>query len=182
MKRFKPNGSSFWSARRALISIFISFHCLIIGCQFFPNAASAQAVNDFSNRYVRFFGFEQSYAVFVNPRKTNKHLIGVITYKSGVTELFNYPRVEQYNLIEKIRYERFRKFFSDSLDSDELKNCREDYARYVARTHNRAGDAPYAVALKLITETIVPPNASGHASQVECTPFVTYIVQPADLN
>jgi hypothetical protein len=157
----------------------------MVVCQVFPFLPCQVELNAKTSRYMRFLGFEQSYAVFAKPVHVNKHMFGIITYQSGLTELFSYPRIEQFNILDKMRYERFRKFFSDNLERKSLIHCRSDFARYVARLYARPNDAPYSVSLITVSSPIPPPHQQlvdeTPASFSQSSVFINYFVQPEDL-
>ncbi|HEY9680920.1 MAG TPA: hypothetical protein V6C86_04995 [Oculatellaceae cyanobacterium] len=169
-----------WNGKHLAISVFILAQSAMVLSFTFPVTSWLRNVNDAVSRYLMFFGFDQTYAVFVKPRKINKHLSGFIVYKSGLTELYDYPRVEQYGFLEKIRFERYRKFFSDNLDTRYLEDGKADLARYIARTHNVGEDPPCAISLWLVTIPIPPPDGSECKPRT-IAPFIDYTVQETDL-
>jgi hypothetical protein len=168
------------TSKHIAISVFIVAQSAVILSSMFPLGTWSNAVHEAFTLYLAFFGFDQTYAVFTSPRKINKHLAGFIVYKSGLAELYDYPRTERFGLLDKLRFERFRKYFSDNLDSWNLADGRTDLARYIARTHNHPGDPPQAISLWTVTIPIPPPDGSG-SSPRSIARFIDYTVQESDL-
>ena len=168
------------SGKHVAISVFILFQSTIILASLFPVTPWLNWISDATNRYRTFFGFDQTFAVFSSPRIINKYLCGLIVYKSGLVELYDYPRVERFEFLDKLRFERYRKFFSDNLDSSVQQPAKIELAKFIARTHNTTGDPPSFVSLWIVVIPIPPPEgaATGHRT---FTRFLDYTVKESDL-
>jgi hypothetical protein len=80
----------------------------------------------------------QGWGVFSpNIRKTSMVLGANIIYDDGLRRVWEFPRIDKCDLMDKLFLERYRKFGYDHANWDEHKYMYPDYARFIARTAAR---------------------------------------------
>lgn len=168
-----------------MISAFIVFHLTLILIVLFPSRATSSLLAAFKN-YIFFFALEQNYSVFApKPRDANVHLVAVIMHKDGTLELWEYPRMERMNQVERLFKERYRKFAHDNVVWDEFTMYLPDFARYIARLNNKTPNNPPVSISLLRYSASIPEPAQGLSGplppQSETQTIITYQVKPADL-
>jgi hypothetical protein len=182
------NSSRWQHIRKPVISALIIFHISMIFCWLFPiNQFFVSLVQPF-RRYLVFMGFDQDYSMFgPNPRDTNVQLLAVVTYKSGSTKVWIYPRMERLSLIDRIRKERYRKFAYDSIAWDKYRFFWPDLARYIARQCVLPNDTPELISVHRFTQSILAPDIVADdfikertAAATDST-LITYVIHPEDL-
>jgi len=183
-------------------------HILIILSREFPIFKWQGNLNQATNSYVLFLGLDQSYTVFAPPPEFNLHFFAVVTRQSGLMEIWQYPRMDDLSLVDKLFKERYRKFLNDNLAADLLSSHRPALARYIARQKQNPQDPPYIVSIFYVLRPILLPGArelagTGANSSEEYHPvlpsrlpdafqtsdalkegvhcLITYFVRPEDL-
>ncbi len=179
---------------RLIINVFIAIHLLLITAWLFPVNPQMQAIQHFFNRYIVFLGLDQNYSMFApTVRKTNRHIIALITFQDLSTVIWTYPRMERLGLIEAMQKERYRKFTNDNIVMPCFQMFLPDFARYIARTHACANNKPELVSLYLSETDIPEPGQELSASTIaniassttgpicRLTNIFTYQVEAKDL-
>lgn len=172
--------------RKPVISAFILFHCSLNLAYMFNHHPYIQMYVRSFFSYYSFFGLEQDFGVFApKPRDSNPHLTAIITYADGTTKLWTYPRMERINLLDRIRMERYRKYFDDNVAWQRFEKLWPDLARWIARQNfNDPTNPPTMVTLQRFSSAVVipelglgKPNPPHSDHQV----LATYPVKPVDL-
>jgi hypothetical protein len=167
---------------RLVINIFIIIHLLLIVAWLFPISPQFLAIKGFFDRYIIFLGLDQNYSMFAPVvRKTNRHLIALITFPDLSTVIWLYPRVERMGIIEAMQKERYRKFANDNIVAPCFKMFLPDFARYIARAHTSIDNNPAQVSLYLSEEDIPKPAVSKEEEPSRITNIFTYQVESTDL-
>src|ERR1700753_1657398 len=108
--------------RTQLIVLALIFdNALITLSREFPLFAWQGKLNEATNGYVQFFGLDQSYTVFAPPPEYNLHFFAIVTRQSGLMEIWQYPRMDDLTLVDKLVKERYRKFLNDNLSLQALR-------------------------------------------------------------
>ena len=179
---------------RLVINIFIIIHLLLITAWLFPIGPYLVAFNTFFSRYTIFLGFDQNYSMFAPVvRKTNRHLLALITFHDLSTVIWSYPRIERMGIIEAMQKERYRKFANDNIVVPTFKMFWPDFARYIARAHVCTDNKPELVSIYLIETDISEPGQQLSAIEMNknllpneklacrLTNIFTYQVEAEDL-
>jgi len=163
---------------RLVINVFIIIHLVLIVAWLFPISSQLLAIKGFFNRYIIFLGLDQNYSMFApTVRKTNRHLIALITFQDLSTVIWLYPRMERMGLIEAMQKERYRKFANDNIVASCFKMFMPDFARHIARAHSCPGNRPELVSLYL-SETDIP-EPGQQLSAVTTSKAIVLKEQPA---
>lgn len=136
--------------------------------------------------YYQYFGLEQDFGVFApKPRDVNPHLTAIVRYRDGTTKVWTYPRMERIDLYNRIRMERYRKFFDDNLAWPRFEKLWPDLARWVARVNfEDPANPPVEVSLlRFSSAVLIPEEGLGKPNppQSEQKALATYPVKPEDL-
>ena len=183
---------------RIVINVFIIIHVLLIVAWLFPINTPLLTIKGVFHRYIVFLGLDQNYSMFApEVRKTNRHLIALVTFEDLSTVIWAYPRVERMGIIEAMQKERYRKFGNDNIVAPGFKMFLPDFARYIANNVVRrlacADSKPQLVSLYLSETDIPKPGqqlgsvaTSGEAfskgkEPSRLTNIFTYQVEPTDL-
>ena len=184
---FLISHSRWQKIRKPVISLFISFHLILIVLWIFPiRFAKRDYYLDPFKNYVLFIGLNQDYEIMApKPRDRNLHLVAVVTHADGTLELWEYPRLERMNFIERLYKERFRKYAHDRVAWEPFESFLPDLARYIARLNNKPGNPPVHVSLVRYSARIpVPPVGFKQGDlppQSDTDTIITYTVTEADL-
>ncbi len=82
-----------------------------------------------------FWGFYQNWNLY-SPviRDINFHTIITMTFADGTVMVYQMPRMDKYNLYDRYRMEKFRKWGNDVMPwKDKYKEFWPDFARYFGR-------------------------------------------------
>jgi hypothetical protein len=171
-----------WSRREAILSGFILFHIVAITVWCFGVRPVVQTrAGRGLGRYMVFSGLYQGWDMFApKPMSLNTYLQAEITYRSGRTRLWRFPRPQDAGYVQRMFLERQRKWASERLRVDENAALWPDAARYVARLNGDPNDPPASVTLIRYWSEIAPPK-SGKPEPWQHDSFFTYAVTPADL-
>lgn len=149
-----------WSRiRKPVISVFVLLHLVLITIWLFPLHGALVSLIEPFRGYILFIGIDQDFSVFApKPRSTNLHMCAVVRYRDGTERLWQYPRMERLDLLERIKKERYRKFFNDSLAWRRFKSFLPDVARYIARESNDKNNPVTTVTLLRYAAEIPKPE------------------------
>jgi hypothetical protein len=181
-----PTGPTRLTRRHALISGFILFHCVAIACYALPiDSLLVGDIKDLLRPYLSSVGLIQNWAMFApEPLSLNVYVEAQITYRSGRTVEWMFPRPQDFGYAERYLKERQRKFVSDALRLDVYAALWPGAARYVARLNNTDPTNP-PVAVKFIrhwSKILLPEPGQPHKQEPEHSyAFFTYAVTPEDL-
>jgi hypothetical protein len=105
-----------------------------------------------------FWGLNQNWALF-SPviRNINYHSIVIMTFSDGTRMIWQLPRMDKFSLVNRFRYEKFRKWDVDCLPWPDYKNFWPDFARYSGRLYYRPGNKPVQLSLHLLWNDIPAP-------------------------
>jgi len=121
---------------RIFINLFIVIHLLLIVAWLFPVNTTLLSIKNIFQNYIIFLGLDQNYSMFApEVRKTNRHLIALITFPDLSTVVWTYPRQERLGFIEAIQKERYRKFANDNIVEPSFKIYLPNFARYIAKNY-----------------------------------------------
>lgn len=116
--------------------------------------------------FILFWGLEQSWALF-SPRirDINYHTAGLVTFEDGSKYIWEPPRMDKLNLVERFRLEKFRKWGVDSLPWDTHKEYWPYLARFVGRQVYNKDNPPVQFSLMLFWAKIPPPTKEEFVSK-----------------
>ncbi|MDR3612522.1 MAG: hypothetical protein P4L53_03095 [Candidatus Obscuribacterales bacterium] len=131
-------------------------------------------------------GLKQNWALF-GPKTsfTNMHHLAKIRFADGTVKLYEWPRVDNVDLLKKGDYEPYSKLFTDNLPNDYSRRLRVSVARFIVRANINPANQPRLVTLIDVVSTIpdaflfynkpvMPPHTQIRANYV-------YRVQQKDL-
>ncbi|MBX3135325.1 hypothetical protein KF707_03745 [Candidatus Obscuribacterales bacterium] len=126
-----------------------------------PSAVLKQVIVNPIKTFWLFWGLEQNWALF-SPiiKDINYHTVGIITRQDGSNEIWEAPRMDKLDLLERFRQEKYRKWSIDSLPWPDHKEFWPYIARYVGRQKYRADNPPAKFTLLLFWTKIPPPLTS----------------------
>lgn len=126
-----------------------------------PSAVLKQAIVNPIKTFWLFWGLEQNWALF-SPiiKDINYHTVGIVTRQDGSNEIWEAPRMDKLDLLERFRQEKYRKWSIDSLPWPDHKEFWPYIARYVGRQKYRADNPPAKFTLLLFWTKIPPPLTS----------------------
>jgi hypothetical protein len=126
-----------------------------------PSAVLKHAIVDPVNTFWLFWGLEQNWALF-SPiiKDINYHTVGVITRQDGSNEIWEAPRMDKLDMLQRFRQEKYRKWSIDSLPWPDHKEFWPYIARYIGRQKYRADNPPVKFTLLLFWTKIPPPLTS----------------------
>jgi len=178
-------GSGLSRAARIAISAFVAFNLFAIVTWCVPlNSPLVALCRNLSRPYLIFTGLFQKWDMFApDPSKLNNYVAAVITYRSGATAQWTFPRMEELGYFEKYVKERYRKYANDNLRLDSNAPIWPDATRYIARINNRPGDPPVSVALVRYWSIVPPPGPNGEEGYAPWShyAFFQYKVAAGDL-
>jgi hypothetical protein len=168
---------------KILISAFIILHVTLTIAWLSPEThALRRAITDTTNWAWKFFGFWQGWELFAPAiRNVNAHSLAVINFDDGSSTAWPLPRFEQMGIVDKYRFDKFRKWNGDNAQWARYKEHWPALARYVANLHY-AGTGPKPVSFTLLQFKASMPAPSSRVSregmpqhdQAESTFFYTY--------
>jgi len=173
--------SEFW------ISIFVTSYIVMIVLWLIRDS------NPVLSRVVKFYGpiitvsgLEQNWALFSPKlRNFNFHNLAMITFRDGSVKLYEWPRMDRSNLIEKAQNEKFRKMFNDCMPWHSYADFHPSVARYVARANANPDNPPVRVALVYFWGVIPDPQfgfkQGNLPEQSKFCCYYVYQVHPRDL-
>jgi hypothetical protein len=193
---------------KLIVLSLIFLYIVILLSREFPFFKWQQEIKEATNNYVLFVGLDQSYTVFAPPPEFNLHFFAIVTRRSGLMEIWQYPRMDNLSLWDKLFKERYRKFLNDNLSLGALRSHLPALAQYIARQKQNAHDEPYVVSIFYVLRPIRLPeqdapvgtdndnkddynpvlrrrvtnpykNSEALAEGVHC--LITYFVRPEDL-
>lgn len=148
---------------RLLINGFIIIHLLLILIWLFPIYPQVLAVEGLFNRYMVFLGLDQNYWMFApSVRKTNRHLMALITFHDLSTVIWSCPRMERLGIMEAMQKERYRKFANDNIVAS-FKMFLPDFSRYIARLYGCRDNQPELVSIYLCETDIPKPETISYS-------------------
>ena len=138
---------------------------------------------------VDLFAFEQTWNMFApGVRYTNYHLIAVITFADGSSKLYEFPRMEMMDALEKYRKEKMRKLFIDNIPTTTFDIYLPDICASMARANYDKQNPPTLVTVSLHQSEIPTPNESnpppprfGMRQRVQSVTLIVYKVRHEDL-
>lgn len=170
---------------RVLMTVVLAFYLYCLALIISPDTTWRTAFYKPLHPFLSALGIWQSWNVFAPMIRTdNFHLLAVITYKNGVTSLWEFPRQDLLTGIEQMRAERYRKWVNDRLRYHEYSFLLPDAARYIARLHNHLDSPPAVVELMYFSAPIPPPDSTEAVKAPAHTQHKTifvYQVEPGDL-
>ena len=141
------------------INAFIIFHLFLITTWLFPvNHQLLDLLNVFRG-YVVFWGLDQDYSMFApEPRKKNRSLFALITFRDQSSVIWLYPRMERLPYWQSIYKERYRKFGNDNIVEPYFKIFLPDFARYIALLHSCSANEANLVSIYVSEKDIIEPQ------------------------
>ncbi len=169
--------------KRIALNIFIVFHLSLIVCWAVPvNTRLFLVARPVIAPYMQWSGLAQGWNLFApNPLSLNSRAEAEITYRDGQTELWKFPRPQDFGYIKRYTMEREHKFSFDSLQNDRFVILRPDAARYIARLNNTKTDNPPVTVTLVGYRSQIAPPGSGLPEPWKRRVLFTYSVQAGDL-
>lgn len=168
--------------RPGLISAFILFHLIAIICWGLPwQARPVQTVNAILRPYMLWTGLFQSWNMFApDPTPLNSYVKAVVITRDRHLKVWNFPRMEELNLSQRYRQERYRKF-QEVLPDIANQALWPDVATHVARMFASEADPPDRVMLIRFSSPIDPARGESEESPAQPWDFYDDYIDPGDL-
>lgn len=133
-----------------------------------------------------FMGWRQNWGVFAPKlRQVNYHTTATVTFRDGSTLLYELPRMEKMNLVEKYLKEKWRKWGNDNMSWPHCRAYWPDVARWIARKFATSSNPPVQVTLNLHRVQIPPPDKFVLRSELpehtDCKSTFIYRVKQRDI-
>lgn len=151
---------------RLALTAFILFHIVAVLLWLTPvGTTSAEAARTFAANYVSWGGLGQNWGMFApEPSNLNIYLSANITYQDGSQHTWDFPRMDQIDLVSRYYQERYRKF-EEYAHLDSASGMWPDLAVWIARQNNpEPGNPPVRVQLTRNWWTVPPPPPNGDIS------------------
>lgn len=112
---FLRNGAAIRNFR----NIFVAFHLVAILAFALPLGIVPANLLGFLSPYVRCVGLNEMYDTFApNPKSGEQFLKAIVFARSGNTEVYSFPRMEDLSPWERYSQERYRKFTESVMCKD----------------------------------------------------------------
>jgi hypothetical protein len=145
--------------RKSLINCFLIAYLFVMFYELFPRLPLHHQLFKPVKPAVDYAGLWQTFAVFVpNPRRTNIYLDALISFDDGKSTIWQFPRLEQMSILQRLQKERYRKFGNDHAYLADEKMLWPDLARFAAKQAQRPGAAAVSVTLRRHLQAIPPFN------------------------
>ncbi len=136
--------------------------------------------------YVSLFGIDQSWALFSPTIRTiNLHNLAIISFADGSLKLYEWPRMDKLNILEKIKKEKYRKMFNDCLPWSDYRVLLPAPASLLARANFNQNNPPERLLLSYFWTNIPAPkgwiNKAPLPEHNQLKNYFSYQVQPEDL-
>jgi hypothetical protein len=174
-------GRSSW--KRWFAVAFVSFHVVAIFLFALPiNIWPARIFRELTVPYMRCIGMTETWDMFApNPKSEEQFLKAIVVTKSGQTEIYSFPRMEDLPLGERYGKERYRKF-SESVLCNDCAALWPDIEKGIARREAIPNDPPDKVILVKFASPIDPKTGSlGSEAAAKPTVLTELFVRPEDL-
>lgn len=113
-----------------------------------PEGPLKSAILPFISPIIAATGIGQSWSVFSpDVREANYHETALIAFDDGLLKLYEFPRMQKLDYLERFRCEKFRKIFFDCMPWPEYKQFLPDFAQWVADSNQRANNQVQMVSL-----------------------------------
>lgn len=173
------------TAGKVLISLFIVVHVSAICLWLCPSSRIRDLLLAPLRPYVTFLGLWQSWGVFApDPKNWNPYMTALIIFADGSQKMWEFPRMDKLNLIDKMFKERYRKWANDCVNNEQVAIVWPDTARYIARLHSNPVNPPVSVSIIRHWTWISPPNECPKRRVPEgggSKTLFTYDLAPEDL-
>ncbi len=146
-------------SKEIVLSVISVLYITITAFWLLPNSEPKSRVIDPIKILWLFCGFDQNWALFSpSIRNINYHTVGVVTFRDGMKQIWEPPRMERLDWISKFTKEKFRKWSVDSLPWPDHKEFWPYVARYIGREVYRSDNPPAEFSLCLLWSQIPPPK------------------------
>lgn len=176
---------SWQKLRKPAISAFVAVYAFAAFLWLLPGSPRRDDFLRPLEPAILYLGLWQVYTMFApNPRLFNPNIDVEMKCSDGTRLLWHYPRMEQFNLLERMQKERFRKYGYEHLNDDSEKMLRTDFARWLARQCLATGKIPTTLTFIRRWADIPPPDKGlGKPLPPHSNEFIffRYEVRPEDL-
>jgi hypothetical protein len=169
--------------QQCFLSLFIVINLCIIILWSIPSCTLTEFLFAPIKNISQFSGLWQNFAMFSpNPRNVNLNYVALITYADGSVKLWQFPRMEHLNIIDKMIKERYRKFINDHVSNESEKMIWPDVARHLAYINNsNPNNPPKVISLRSFISEIPDLETNNKRKETESYTFFVYKVMPEDL-
>jgi hypothetical protein len=144
---------------RIVVHAFVILYIFVVGLWLvYPCPLRAVLLRPFAAT-VDYIGLWQGWGVFSpNIRKCNVTLDANVYYDDGSKIVWQYPRIDQMPLLDKLYKERYRKFGYDHLNWESDNYLWPRFAEYVAGLNAKPGKRVVAVEFNRHWRNILTPE------------------------
>lgn len=120
---------------KILISAFIVFNFLVMVRVHLPlNSLFISSLYKPIDSYLSFFTLFQSWNMYSpNPSRTNVYLTAEAEFDDGTKDVYEFPRVDQMNIIEKYAYGERMRVITESIRRDDNAFLWKDASKFALR-------------------------------------------------
>ena len=171
------------AAGRAVLSLLIVAYLLLSILTLLPDSPARDSLLQPVYRYWRALGLAQGFSVFTPCVPTrNTWMAAVVTMKDGTAALWAFPRMSRLSIWNRMREERYRKWWQDHLMSEYYAFLLPDAARFTARKFNNPKNPPASVAIYSFSRPVPAPGTAGSPpADVARKLLISYKVRAEDL-
>ncbi len=147
--------------REVLLSVCLAGYLSLTIISLMPASEGKSRVLDLVGLWWNYWGLDQNWALF-SPviRSINYHTTAVLTFLDGTKLVWQVPRMDKLTLLDRFRYEKFRKWGVDSLPWPDYKSFWTDTAKFVGRKFYRQENMPVCFSLQLHWIEIPKPETN----------------------
>jgi len=169
---------------------------LLICAYFFSVLIWISPDGRFKDRMLRFIrpvavatGICQSWELFCpEPREVNFHETAIINFQDGTAKVYEFPRMQKMDYLERFRREKLRKMFYDCMPWPSFSQFLPDFAKFIARANANPNNEPVLITFVHHTRQMPAPDPNYWIKRDDLpehifqTPYFIYKVQPEDLH
>lgn len=164
---YAASRSTFGSIKRSSYSIFFLFIFVssnLISISHYPRYKE-QLLKKFEP-LASATGLGQNWNLFSQTRKLNFHTSAVITFSDGSLMLYEFPRVEKFDLFKKFRRYKLRKLFYDYLPNPIGEKYRPSIANFICEAFSNKENPPDMVSFDFNYSEVSPPETLMNTSDI----------------
>jgi hypothetical protein len=169
---------------------------LLIAAYFFTVLVWVSPEGRFKDRMLRYLrpvaqatGIAQSWELFCpEPREINFHETAIINFQDGTAKIYEFPRMQKMDYVERFRHEKLRKMFYDCMPWPSFAQFLPDFAKFIARANANPNNEPVLITFVHHTRPMPAPDPTHWVKRDDLpehiiqTPYFIYKVQPEDLH
>ena len=180
----------FTAGHKGFISFLVLFYFGTIAVWNLPDCLLKRKIIDTLRIPVDCLAIEQTWNMFAPAvRQTNYHLVALITFADGSSKLYEFPRMEMMEPVERYGKEKMRKLFIDNVPTTQFEGYLPDICASLARANYDGKNPPALITVTLKMADIPEPNEAAPPpprfdmpARTKSEILIVYKVQKHDLD